>query len=140
MKIDLEKSAANAIIAYESGSVHVHGSVHTSEGMAPRIHILTTSAIVTPDAIIEPWGPSTLSELTTAHMQAVLEIQPEIVILGTGRQLHFPAGEISHACYAAGIGLEIMDTGAACRTYNILAMEGRRVAAALLMIETAEEV
>jgi len=138
MKIDLDRSAANTIIAYDVGSIRVHGSVQTQEGTAPQVHDLTTSSIVTPDAIIEHWHAGSLSELAAEQMRAVLACQPEIVLLGTGRRLQFPASEVSQTCHEAGIGLEVMDTGAACRTYNILAMEGRRVVAALLMIESAD--
>lgn len=137
MKIDLDKTAANTIVAYDVGHIHVHGSKQTSDGIVPHMQIVTASAIITPDVVIEGWQPNLLSELTPAHMQIVLEFQPEIVLLGTGRSLRFPAAEILQICHQAGIGIEVMDTGAACRTYNILAAEGRRVVAAMLMIESA---
>ncbi len=136
MKIDLDKTAANTIIAYEIGQIQVHGSKQTSDGMAPHIQIVTASAIITPDIVIEGWQPTLPSELTAEHMQSVLEFQPEIVLLGTGRSLRFPAAKILQVCHQAGVGIEVMDTGAACRTYNILAAEGRRVVAALMMIES----
>lgn len=139
MKIDLDRSAANTIIAYDEGNVRVHGSIQTQDSAAPRVHDLNTSVIVTPDSIIEHWHPSHISELAVEHMQTVLACEPEIVLLGTGRRLQFPGTEVSQICHDAGIGLEVMDTGAACRTYNILAMEGRRVVAALLMIESARD-
>jgi uncharacterized protein len=60
---------------------------------------------------------------------------PELLILGTGRRQRFPRAELLAPLAEAGIGWEVMDTGAACRTYNILMSEGRNVAAALLMIE-----
>jgi len=69
-------------------------------------------------------------------MEQIMSLDPEIVILGTGRELHFPAESITRPLAENNIGLEIMDTGAACRSYNFLVGEGRRVVAALLMIET----
>ena len=65
-------------------------------------------------------------------MQKLLELGTEIILLGTGNRLRFPAGPLMRPFAPAGIGLEIMDLKAACRTYNILAAEGRKVAAALL--------
>lgn len=135
MKIDLDKTPSNTIVAYDVGHIHVHGSLRTGDGTAPQTHIVTASVIITPDVVVENWQPATPSELAPSHMQQVLEFQPEIVLLGTGRRLQFPASEISQVCHQVGVGFEVMDTGAACRTYNILAAEGRRVVAALLMIE-----
>ena len=63
----------------------------------------------------------------------MLELEPEIVLLGSGRRLVFPRQEIFGQVLGRNIGLEIMDTAAACRTFNILAAEGRRVAAALIL-------
>jgi uncharacterized protein len=65
-------------------------------------------------------------------MQKLLELGTEIILLGTGNRLRFPPGPLMRPFAPAGIGLEIMDLKAACRTYNILAAEGRKVAAALL--------
>ena len=106
-----------------------------SDGQQSRARKLSASVIITPDTVIEDWEPTEPAQLTPGHMQQMLEFQPEIVILGTGRRLRFPAAEITLICHQAGVGIEVMDTGAACRTYNILAAEGRRVAAGLWMIE-----
>jgi uncharacterized protein len=65
-------------------------------------------------------------------MQKLLELGTEIILLGTGKRLRFPPGAADAPVRPAGIGLEVMDLQAACRTYNILAAEGRKVAAALL--------
>lgn len=138
MKFSLDNSPGNTIIAYDVGQIQVHSlNVSGKAGTEPRVRIITSSVIITPDVIIEDWQPRLPAELSPLHMQPVLEFQPEIVLLGTGRSLQFPAVEIIQLCHEAGAGIEVMDTGAACRTYNILAAEGRRVAAALLMIETA---
>lgn len=94
-----------------------------------------THVLVLPDRIEAGWtehGFSQLSQEDFAHLAAT---GAEIVLLGTGARLCFPHPSLQQPLMAAGIGLEVMDTAAACRTYNILASEGRKVAAALL-IET----
>ena len=63
-------------------------------------------------------------------------LEVEIVLIGTGRTQSFPAAEVYRACTGRGVGLEVMSTPAACRTYNILLGEGRRIAACLLEIRT----
>lgn len=91
------------------------------------------SMVICPDRIIESWGVANVGALAPGDFQALLELTPEIVLLGTGSRLRFPAAFLTHCLAEARIGLEIMDLGAACRTYNILAGEGRRVAAALIL-------
>lgn len=88
--------------------------------------------IVLPESIIQEWSSASLETLTADDMQKLLELGTEIILLGTGNRLRFPAGSLMRPFAPAGIGLEIMDLKAACRTYNILAAEGRKVAAALL--------
>jgi uncharacterized protein len=63
-----------------------------------------------------------------------LTLEPEIVLLGTGRRQQFPHPRLTQALLEQGVGVEVMDTAAACRTYNVIMLEGRRVAAALLLI------
>jgi len=91
------------------------------------------SLVVMPDRIIEASLPSKVAELNSGHFEFLLGLKPEIVLLGTGNLLRFPAPELSRCLAQARIGLEVMDTSAACRTYNILTAEGRSVAAALLL-------
>ena len=88
--------------------------------------------ILLPDALHEAWTEANVTTLTEADMAKLLTLGTEIVLLGTGKRLRFPAGPLMRPFAPAGIGLEVMDLQAACRTYNILAAEGRRVAAALL--------
>lgn len=139
MKFSLDNTAGNTIVAYDVGIIQVYRSgYHATDDMETKArYLIQTSAIITPERIVEAWTPQTPSELVPEHMQQVLEFQPEIIILGTGRNLRFPAPEVIQLCHETGVGFEAMDTGAACRTYNILAAEGRNVAAALLMIEPA---
>jgi uncharacterized protein len=85
-----------------------------------------------PESIFPEWTTATVSTLTEADMQILLGLGTEIILLGTGKRLRFPPGELLRPFALAGIGLDVMDLQAACRTYNILAAEGRKVAAALL--------
>jgi uncharacterized protein len=96
--------------------------------------MLTKSFIVAPDRLVEDWPPQRFDELTGEHLQAALALEPEILIIGTGSQQHFLPGELMAALSRGGIGVEVMDTAAACRTYNVLLSEDRKVVAALLMI------
>ena len=95
---------------------------------------LTRSCVILPDHILRDWPPQRFSDLRAEHFAQLLELKPEIVVLGSGDRLRFPAPALTAQLFEQGIGVEVMDTGAACRTYNILMSEGRRVAAALLMI------
>ena len=91
------------------------------------------SVIVLPDRIMADWGAECFDALAPEHFAPLIEFAPEIVLLGTGARLRFPRPEITRALVEARVGLEVMDVQAACRTYNILAAEARRVAAALLL-------
>ncbi len=84
-----------------------------------------------------PWPPKALTELTASDLQAVIALGPrevEFVLLGVGFRPAPPPPAVRQALQAAGIGLEVMDTAAAARTYNVLAAEGRRLACALIAI------
>ncbi|MDB5865476.1 MAG: hypothetical protein JWO70_3282, partial [Betaproteobacteria bacterium] len=89
--------------------------------------------LVFPEGEVEPWDASSLDALTRAHFEALLERGPELVLLGTGATLRFPRPELTRVLATAGMGFEAMDTKAACRTFNILMAEGRRVIAAILV-------
>jgi len=85
-----------------------------------------------PDRILADWQPAGFDQLTAADFSVLAGLAPEIVLLGTGARLRFPRPELTRALIEARIGLEVMDLQAACRTYNILAAEERKVVAALL--------
>ena len=121
MRFAQDSLAGNIIRAYAAGQVTVNDES------------IVTSVIITPDRIIRDWLPHSFDELEPRHMTRLNELQPEIIILGTGIRLRFPGAEYTTGLLLQGIGVEIMDTTAACRTYNILLSEGRRVVAALLM-------
>ena len=125
MKLHLETGDARyRITAYRPGEVTVNDEV------------LTESVVLTASELVRRWPPRSIGQLDASHLQSVLEMAPEVVILGSGARQRFPAPAVLAPLLTAGIGVEVMDTGAACRTFNILVAEGRRVAAALLVGET----
>jgi len=114
-----ESSKVNLISAWREGAVRVGDdwiSGHT---------------VVSPNAIIREWAVNTPAELTLAGLDAALALEPEILLIGTGRTLVMPHADLAGPLGARGIGIELMDTPAACRTYNVLAHEWRRVVVAL---------
>lgn len=90
------------------------------------------SLAVAPERFID-WGGQGFDALRPEDFAALLDLAPEIVVFGTGGRLRFPAPALTAPLAAARVGFEVMDTGAACRTYNILMTEGRRVVAAVLL-------
>jgi uncharacterized protein len=110
----------NMFTGYGPGYVVINAVRHED-------HLLVTS-----DRVMT-WDISGFDVLEAAHAEQFLALQPEIVVLGTGATLRFPHPGLSRRLAAAGIGLEVMDSKAACRTYNVLMAEGRRVLAAILM-------
>lgn len=92
---------------------------------------LDRSFLLAPDRVVEDWSPS--DPLRPDDMAAVLALQPELVLLGTGERQRFPAPAVMAACLTRGIGIEVMDSHAAARTFTVLAGEGRRVVAAFLL-------
>jgi uncharacterized protein len=91
------------------------------------------SIVVTPDQVLTDWEPKEFDSLDETHFTYFLTLKPEILLLGTGNQQCFPHPRLYHELIDAGIGVEFMDTPAACRTYNILMAEDRNVVAAVLL-------
>ena len=91
------------------------------------------SIVVTPELVFTDWQPHNFDALSESDFAYLLAMKPEIVLLGTGAQQRFPHPRLSQQLTAAGIGVESMDTPAACRTYNILMGEDRKVVAAILL-------
>jgi uncharacterized protein len=91
------------------------------------------AVLVSPGLAVQDWDAPAFDALTPGHFEALLQMKPEVVIFGTGAALKFPRPELTRALAAAGVGFEVMDTKAACRTYNILMSEGRQVLAAILV-------
>jgi uncharacterized protein len=91
------------------------------------------SLVVTGERIVKDWPIASIDALQADHLAAIIELKPVIVLLGTGARFQFPEPARMAPLYKAGIGVEVMDTPAACRTYNILMGEGRDVLAALIL-------
>ena len=91
------------------------------------------SIALTPEEVLANWAAKPVADLAEADFEYLLSKTPEIVLLGTGRQNLFPPRELLFAFARRGIGLESMDTAAAARTFNVLATEGRQVAAVLYL-------
>lgn len=122
MKIERDQpEGRNTFTGYGDGYVEVN---------AKRYH---ESIVVSADRIITDWPAASVEALSADHMAAIVELKPELVVLGTGAKFQFPEPKILAPVYKAGIGVEVMDTPAACRTYNILLGEGRAVVAALIV-------
>jgi uncharacterized protein len=80
-----------------------------------------------------PWNASGMAGLTAGHFERIAALKPEVVIFGSGARLHFAPPALMRCLYELRIGIETMDTAAACRTYNVLVSEGREVLGALLI-------
>ncbi len=120
MKLHLAQSKnRNSFTGYGAGYVTVNGIAYR----APLV--------VTPETIVADWPVADLAALTADALRGLLALAPEIIILGTGALQRFPDPALLRPLYEAHMGLEIMATPAACRTYNILMAEERRVLAAL---------
>ncbi len=107
-------------------------SRHAAAGIIVNGIEYTRSVIVPWSGAVTPWSPDAFESLTEADFAALAERGPELVLFGSGARLRFPAPALLRPLIARRIGVETMDTPAACRTYNVLLAEGRAVAAALL--------
>ncbi|KJS75594.1 MAG: Mth938-like domain-containing protein [Pseudomonadota bacterium] len=113
----------------ESTTVRAHGPGWLQIGDTTYRHSLLLCA----DGRIQPWDCTRHADIALPHFALLAAWQPELLLLGSGARLRFVAPALLRPLIDAGIGVETMDTLAAARTYNILAGEGRRVAAALLI-------
>ena len=124
MKLHLERAAEQyQFTGYGDGWVAINGERHTQ------------ALLLLPDRVVAPWlVEDDIDRLTMEHFAALAQFRPDIVLLGTGRRFRLPGSSLMRAFNADGVGLEAMDTHAACRTFNVLLAEGRQVAAALLAV------
>jgi uncharacterized protein len=125
MKLQPDRLDVQSILGYGPGWI---GLGH--QGVAEKVE---HSVVIGSRGEKFDWACSRFEDLTEAHFLKLLEAKPELVIFGSGERLRFPPPAFLRGLMAARIGVETMDTIAACRTYNILASEGRKVLAALLM-------
>ncbi len=98
---------------------------------------LLRSFVIAPDQLVEDWPVTAASALVPADLAPVLALQPEVVVLGTGARQVFPPASVMAACLSRGIGIEVMANAAAARTFHVLAGEGRKVVAALILDESS---
>jgi uncharacterized protein len=117
---DETQAGTNFIRAYEPGEIRIVERV------------VRSNCIVTADSLLD-WPVQSIAQLKAADLEPLLALKPEIVILGSGATQVFPDPSIMGALLSRGIGCEVMNTGAACRTYNVLVSEDRKVAAALVL-------
>ncbi len=115
---EADDTSGNLITAYDA------------EGVVVGRQRYPAGLIVTPTQIVAPWAVQ-VDDLTIEKLEQVLALAPQVILLGTGTQQIFLAPQLQFTVLQRGIGLEVMNSAAACRTYNILAAEGRRVAVAL---------
>lgn len=123
MKLHLSNpSGLYSFSGYGAGYVEINGRRHV------------TSLVLTPQSLyLEDWAGLNFESLAEEHFARLAQLRPEMVLLGTGAQQRFPHPRLSRALAEARIGLEVMDTRAACRTYNILLAESRNVVALILL-------
>ena len=122
MSLTLDKNHATyQIKAFKPGFIQVNDTT------------LTRSLIISPTKLITDWLPQTLAELRAQDLEEILSFQPTILLIGTGTTLVFPSLAVYGDLINQGIGVEIMDTSAACRTYSALTAEDRNVVAALII-------
>lgn len=109
------------ITGYDKDSVSINGKSFSQ------------SLVISQTELNEHWGVDTIGSLQAQHIEQVLLFKPELILIGTGGKLTFPEIEVYAAIIEQGIGVDFMDTGAACRTYSILVSEGRSVVAGLIL-------
>jgi uncharacterized protein len=119
---DLDENHARfQIKGYQPGTIQINDQT------------LTTSVIIAANTLIDHWAPLDASELTRESLSAIAAMKPDILLIGTGATHIFISTTIYGELINQGIGVEIMNTAAACRTYNALTAEGRNVVAALII-------
>jgi len=122
MKLSLDSSDASYIIkGYSSMGVQINDTIYSR------------SLVISPEKLDDQWRPGEVSDLVSADIAHLENFDAEIVILGTGRELTFPDMQLLMPLYSKGLGVEVMDTNAACRTYNVLVSEKRKVVAGLIL-------
>ena len=121
MKFLPDPTESSSVTAYGPGWVVVNGMKYTS------------SVVVSTLGAPHLWDCAQFEDLQGSHFDRLAQMDAELVIFGSGERIRFPKPALLQALYAKRIGVETMDTQAACRTYNFLAGEGRKVVAALLL-------
>lgn len=121
MKFTADSTSGNIIRSYSPGEIKLRGE------------IIRSNLIISQDKVIPDWDPPSIEQLSIADFAPALEQKPEIILFGTGRLQKFPGISLLTEIMRSGTAIEVMETGAACRTYNVLISEFRSVVAALLI-------
>lgn len=121
MKFTRERRPANSIRKISDDAITIGAETYRR------------TVAITVDEIFEDWDETPLTELTADDLGPLLEAEPDILVLGTGTELRFAPRTVTFALARRGVGLEVMDTRAAARTFNVLLGEGREVAALLYL-------
>jgi uncharacterized protein len=130
MQFNLDRdSSSYTIRAYSPGEISITAP---AAGGPVAVEMVSGSFIISPKQLVRDWPATRVDDLLAEHLEMAAAMEPELVLLGTGATLVFPAPEVTMALLTRNIGVEVMDTAAACRTYNILMTEGRKVVAALM--------
>jgi uncharacterized protein len=116
-----DNNALYQIRAYKPGAITINDTT------------INNSVIITPTRLVDNWPPQTVEALTSESLAFIAEVRPDILLIGTGATMVFLPAELYGHLINLGIGVEFMDTSAACRTYNALSAENRNVAAALII-------
>lgn len=133
MKINQELDPGSySIRSINANSITVLTPADPQANKSMQAQVLSNSFVMMPKRLITDWPVRSVTELKASQITELLALDPELILLGTGAQLVFPEPELLYQFSAQGIGVEVMDTPAACRTYNILMHEGRHVAAAIM--------
>ena len=125
MKLQPDQSDVQSISGYGPGWIGVNGEK------------IASSVIIGSKGQRVDWPAARFEDLDARHFEQLAQLDCEIVIFGSGARIRFPQAAWLRPLMAKRVGIETMDTAAACRTYNILAQEGRSVAAALLLEQDA---
>lgn len=148
MQINLDyNTGAYSIRSYSEGEIVLNTPSVTSLELLDRFRDdigdkheqikslrIRENVIITPKTLETDFLPKSADEMMAEHFEKLVSFEPEIIILGTGAHMRFPSPEKTRLLVERGIGLEVMGTAAACRTYNFLIVDGRKIAAALFMI------
>lgn len=124
MKLTLASRSPNYIKAYQHDSIQL------------ATQTIVSHCLIAPEQVVTDWPARDPENLDLSDLEPIFALQPEVVILGTGIKQRFPPAIIIAAFLSQSIGLEVMDLGAACRTFNVLLSEDRRVVAALFLSTT----
>lgn len=111
---------------------HLYIRSVSKEGITVADTLYDNSLVLSRETLLAPWPVTSVDDLEEQHLAQVFDLEPEVVLLGTGAKQAFPPPRLVMKFYEKGVGFEAMTTEAACRTFNVLVSEERNVVAALI--------